>query len=93
VSPKAQAVLAKTGVDPIDMTGAAAVLAIAVEPRYSAGPRTGFVISLMGWILPTGLFAPGVPTNMWAPTFVVQKQREPIKIIDLARGLPNGYEA
>ena len=49
-------------------------------------------MSLMGWILPTGLFVPGVPTTMWAPTFVVQKQREPIKIIDLARGLPNGYE-
>jgi hypothetical protein len=75
------------------MAAAAAALLIAVEPRYSAGPHTGVVMSLMGWILPTGLFAPGVPTNMWAPTFVVQKQREPIKIIDLARGLPNGYEA
>jgi hypothetical protein len=85
--------LAETGVDPIDMTGAAAVLLIAVEPRYSAGPHTGFVMSLMGWTLPTGLFAPGVPANMWAPTFVVQKQREPIKITDLARGLPNGYKA
>jgi hypothetical protein len=87
----AQALLAKNVGDPIDMTEAAATLLIAVEPRYSAGPRTGFVMSLMGWTLPTGLFAPGVPTNMWAPTVVVQKQREPIKIIDLAQGLPNGY--
>lgn len=91
VMAKAQAMLAKT-VDPIDITGVAAALLIAVEPRYSAGPRTGFVMSLMGWVLPAGLFAPGVPTDMWAPTFVVQKQRERIRIADLARGLPNGYE-
>jgi hypothetical protein len=84
--------LAETAVNPIDMTGAAAALLIAVQRRYSAGPRTGFVMSLMGWTLPTGLFAPVVPTNMWAPTFVDQKQREPIKIADLARGLPNGDE-
>jgi len=90
---KVQTLLAKAMVEPIDITGAAAALLVVVEPRYSAGPRTGFVMSLMGWILPTGLFAPGVPTDMWAPTFIVQKQREPIRITDLAQGLPNGYEA
>jgi len=93
VMTKAQAMLAKTAVDPIDMKGAAAALLIAVEPRHSTGPHTGFVMSLMGWTLPTGLFAPGVPTDMWAPTFVVQKKREPIRITDLAQGLPNGYQA
>jgi hypothetical protein len=92
VMTKAQAMLAKA-VDPIDITEAAASLLIAIEPRYSAGPRTGFAMSLMGWILPTGLFAPGVPTDMWAPIFVIQRQREPIRITDLARGLPNGYQA
>jgi hypothetical protein len=90
---KAQAVLATSSGAPIDMTGAAATLLIGVEPRYTEGPHTAFVMSLMGWTLPTGLFAPGVPTNMWAPTFVVQEQREPIKIADLAGGLSNGYEA
>jgi hypothetical protein len=89
----AQSMLAKSGDDPIDMTGAAAVLLIWVQPHNSAGPHTAFAMSLMGWILPTGLYAPGVPTGMWAPTFVVQKQREPIKTADLARGLPNGYDA
>lgn len=93
VMTRAQDLLAKTAHDEIDMTGAAAALLIAVEPRHSAGPRTGFVMSLMGWTLPTGLFAPGVPTNMWAPTLIVQQQRKPIKIADLAQGLPNGYEA
>lgn len=93
ITTKAQTMLAASTADPIDMTGAAASLLIAVEPRYAAGPYTGFVMSLMGWILPTGLFAPGVPNGMWAPTFVFQKQREPIEIADLARGLPNGWAA
>lgn len=88
----AQALLAKSSGELIDMTGAVSALLIGVEPRYAQGPHTAFVMSLMGWVLPTGLFAPGVPANMWAPVFVVQKQREPIKVIDLARGLPNGYE-
>jgi hypothetical protein len=90
---KAQALLAKYEADPSDVTGSATTLLIGVEPRYAEGPSTAFVMSLMGWVLPTGLFAPGVPANMWAPVFVAQKQRQPIKFIDLARGLPNGYEA
>jgi hypothetical protein len=76
-----------------DTSEALAVLLIAVEPRHSSGPHTGFIMSLMGWTLPTGLFAPGVPTGMWAPTFVIQRKREPIVVTDLAPGLPNGYEA
>lgn len=89
---KALKLLAESVADPIDTAGAAAVLLVAVEPRYPAGPRTAFVLSLMGWVLPTGLFAPGVPTGMWAPTFVIQRKREPIAVFDLARGLTNGYE-
>jgi HNH endonuclease len=93
IETRAQALATERGVDLVDASAAAAALLIAVEPRYSAGPRTGFIMSLMGWILPTGLFAPGVPSKMWSPTFLVQNHREPIKIVDFAQGLANGYEA
>lgn len=89
---KSQAWLTRLGLPPIDFARAAATLVIGVEPNYVDGPHTGFVMSLMGSVLPTGLFAPGVPADMVAPTFLVQRQREPISIIDLAQGRPNGYD-
>jgi hypothetical protein len=89
---KSQAWLSKLGLPPLDVVGAVALLVVGAEPKYAYGPHTGFVMSLMGSVLPIGLFAPGVPTGMVAPAFLVQRQGQPIEIIDLAGGRPNGYE-
>jgi len=90
---KVQARLAKAGLEPLEVAGSTATLVIGAEPNYVAGPYTGFVMSLMGWVVPMGLFAPGVPSNMQAPTFLVQNKQGSITIVDLAQGQPNGYEA
>jgi hypothetical protein len=87
-----QAAFAQFANEPIDLTGASAALLLIPDRSDTGGPRTLVIMSLMSWILPTGLVVPGIPDQMFAPIFIVQKQKEPIKIIDCAKGLPNGYE-
>lgn len=89
---RSQAWLQRLGLPPLDVDGSLGTLVIGAEPKYPAGPHTGIVMSLLGWVIPVGLFVPGVPANMAAPTFLVKQRNEPIAIFDLAQGLPNGYE-
>lgn len=89
---RSQAWLQRLGLQPFDVDGSLGTLVIGAQPKYAAGPHTGIVMSLLGWVIPVGLFVPGVPANMVAPTFLVKRRDEPIAIFDLARGRPNGYD-
>jgi hypothetical protein len=89
---RSQAWLQRLGHQPFDVDGSLATLVIGAQPKYAAGPHTGIVMSLLGWVIPVGLFVPGVPVDMVAPTFLVKRRNEPIAIFDLAQGRPNGYE-
>lgn len=80
------------GVEPIDVSGATAVLSMMMYRKQDGSSHTLFIMSLMGWAFPTGLCAPDIPKGMLAPIVLVQKEGQPITIVDAARGLPNGYE-
>ena len=89
---RSQAWLHRLALPLLDVDGSLGTLVIGAEPKYISGPHTGFAMSLLGCVLPVGLFVPGVPENMVAPTFLVKRRDEPIAIFDLAQGRPNGYE-
>jgi hypothetical protein len=92
INTKFQAELARRGIDQVDVSGVLATLLIGPSSHHPNGPRTFFVMSLLGEVLLTGLLAPGVPANMHSSLMLVKRLKEPMQIVDLARGLPNGYE-
>jgi|GEM_PF-1440132 hypothetical protein len=89
ISRKFQGELARRGFEQVDLSAALVTMLIAPSERYPSGPKTLFVMSLLGEVLLTGLLAPYLPIDRLSSVMLVQHLKQRIEVIDFAGGAVN----